>query len=329
MPVTHTPPKIAGAASTAEAEAAATATEEAVHTNSFFEWQLEVNGQILSINVNANQNKYLNSGITQEQQEEFLQWILEDQAAATAKAQAAATSAEENPEDLHSNSPSPTPTVKSFDTIEQIRNRTRIQEGSLRNNPDLKDLFDENNNDDDARMERQNQFVHLTKTNLPAPSRQFNRAVHILKIELDRQKSTVEIGRQQGDFLLQEVIDCYEKLEEARWLCEEVLNDDERMDPRCARYLQSKLEDLIQCRRIHQKYFEQQEDTNVLPTRMTSTPFHQNAIPPLGAHFDQRFGHQQAHGQSQDQPRQHHGQQQQSPPPRAHADSNFGQDHGP
>ena len=199
MPVTHTPPKTADAAPNAEAEtAAAAAAEEAAHDNSVFEWQLEVNGQTLSINVNANQNKYLNSGITQEQQEEFLRWILEDQAAATAKAQAAATatSVEENPEDLHSNSPSPTPTVKSLDTIEQIRNRTRIQEGSLRNHPDLKDLFDENNNDDDARMERQNQFIHLTKRNLPAPSRQFNRAVNILKIELDRQKSTVEIGRQ-------------------------------------------------------------------------------------------------------------------------------------
>ena len=101
MPVTRTPPKTAGAASTAEDEAAAAAAaEEAAHDNSVFEWQLTNNGQTVSINVNANQNEYLTSGKTQEQQEEFLRWILEDQAAATAKAQAAATSAEENPEDL-------------------------------------------------------------------------------------------------------------------------------------------------------------------------------------------------------------------------------------
>ena len=61
MPVTRTPPKTAGAASTAEAEgAAAAAAEEAAHDNSVFEWQLEVNGQTLSINVNDNQNVHGN-----------------------------------------------------------------------------------------------------------------------------------------------------------------------------------------------------------------------------------------------------------------------------
>ena len=379
MPVTRTPPKTAGAASTTEAEAAAAATEEAVHTNSFFEWPLEVNGETYTIQVDAVQDRHLKSRLTKEEQDEYLRWIFDDQVAAAAKAEAtaAAIAAEENPEDLRSNSPSPTPTVKSLDTngtIDQIRNRTNIIDGSLRNNQDVKNLFEdqppevnnEQKNEEQPEVvrkldckDRHHLFEHRCKTHLSAPGKKFKKAVVALKFQLDRRKFSDEVSIQFGDDLLNDVVENYEKVETAREYCLEVLEEEERVqyEP----YLEKRYEELCECKRIHRQYFEKAlEDkiarsqqqmsqppmsqvqtpfigsflsqqppgahivpniitttaANILPPMMTSTPFHQNAIPPLGPQFDQMFG--QNHHQTHGPPPDHHSHRQQSPPPTSH-----------
>ena len=380
MPVTRTPPKTSGAASTAEAEAAAAATEEAVHTNSFFEWPLEVNGETYTIQVDAVQDRHLKSRLTKEEQDEYLRWIFDDQVAAAAKAEAtaAAIAAEENPEDLRSNSPSPTPTVKSLDTngtIDQIRNRTNIIDGSLRNNSDVKNLFEDqppevNNNEQKNEeqpevvrkldcKDRHHLFEHRCKTHLSAPGKKFKKAVVALKFQLNRGKFSDEVSIQFGDDLLNDVVENYEKVETAREYCLEVLEEEERVqyEP----YLEKRYEELCECKRIHRQYFEkvledkiarsQQQMSqppmsqvqtpfigsflsqpppgahivpniitttaaNILPPMMTSTPFHQNAIPPLGPQFDQMFG--QNHHHTHGPPPDHHSHRQQSPPPTAH-----------
>ena len=356
MPVTRTPPKTAGAASTAEAEA-----EEAAHANSVFEWPLVVDGQTVIIRVNENQHQYLNSGLTQEDHVRYLRWIFDDQAAkaqAEAEAAAAAALGEENQEDLHANTPSPTPTVKSLDTIEQIRNRTKIQEGSLRNNPDVKGIFEENNNewknedygdndDDDGCKDRHHQFVLRTQTHLAAPAKLFARAVNALKIQLDHKfTDEVIITIQDADALLKKVYSLYEKVEETRYFCEEALNEDER--PNYGYYMQNKYADVLECERIHKKFVEHQEQSkklrnqlyqppqtgppipppiitttapNNMPIIVTSTPYHQQFMPPPGPNFDSTFGqhHQQQYG--------YHQGQQQNTPPGAHADPTFGQHH--
>ena len=339
-------------AATADAEAAAAA-------NLVVEWQLEVDGQIHTIQVNANQNQYLNSGLTHEVQVEFLRRIFEAQqktATATAEAtttatMAAATTDTGNLEDIHT----PASSQSSNDTVAQVTNRTKIIEESLKNNPDVK-VFQENNKEwkdedydddhegDDGCADRHHQFVKRTQTHLAAPAKQFARAVNALKIQLDQPEFTNEMTIQDADALLQKVHDLYEQVEEVRWYCEEALNEDER--PNYGYYMRNKFADVLECERIHNKFVVLQERSKKLrhqshqanpsnlppivtttaanntPIIVTSTPYHQQSMPPPGPNFESTFGQHQ-----QQQYGQHHGQQHQNAPPGAHADPTFGQHH--
>ena len=120
MPVTHTPPK-----APAESEA-------------MYDWPIIINGEQTIVRVNQNQNQYLSlTTTTEEQRNEFLKRVWE-------AAEAAATiTATEKPEDL----PSPASSKGSTDTVAEIANRSKFIEESLKNNPDLKNLFEENNNE--------------------------------------------------------------------------------------------------------------------------------------------------------------------------------------
>ena len=359
MPVTHTPPK-----APAESEA-------------MYDWPIIINGEQTIVRVNQNQNQYLSlTTTTEEQRNEFLKRVWE-------AAEAAATiTATEKPEDL----PSPASSKGSTDTVAGIANRSKFIEESLKNNPDLKNLFEENNNeckndeqlDEDGGkiscQDRHHIFEQRTKTHLAAPAKKFVRAVNALKYQLNRANFADEISQQFGDDLLQDVKQKFGKVEEAREYCLEVLEEQERLQ--YDYYLQNKFEDVCECERIHRNYFEKMvEDkiarsqqqmaqpptsqvqpphlgsflsqlppgthiapniitttaANILPTMMTSTPFHQNAIPPLGPHFDPMFGQNQQ--QHHEQPRDHahnqnYSQYQQNPPPGAHPDPMFGQSQG-
>ena len=354
MPVTHTPLK-----APAESEA-------------MYDWPIIINGEQTIVRVNHNQKQYLSlTTTTEEQRNEFLKRVWE-------AAEAAATiTATEKPEDL----PSPASSKGSTDTVAEIANRSKFIETSLRNNPDVKNLFEENNNeckndeqlDEDGGkiscQDRHHIFEQRTKTHLAAPAKKFVRAVNALKYQLNRANFADEISQQFGDDLLQDVKQKFGKVEEAREYCLEVLEEQERLQ--YDYYLQNKFEDVCECERIHRNYFEKMvEDkvarnqqqmsqpptsqvqpphlgsflaqpppgahiapniitttaANILPNMMTSTPFHQNAIPLLGPIFDPMFGQNQQH---QDHAHgQNYNQYQQSPPPGAHSNPTFGQHQG-
>ena len=370
MAVTRTPPK----AATAEAEASAAAVADTnVISDAIYNWPLIVDGQQKFVRVNADQHEYLSlPTTTTEQQTDFLRRIFDAQEVAAAAAAAAedgieaTTAAKPTTTDgLHTRTSSPS----SLDTVAEITNRTKIIEESLKNNPDVKGLFvqdeNNNNNDDGGKLsceDRRHIFEHRTKTHLSAPAKKFVRAVNALKYQLNRANFSDEVSIQFGNDLLTDVKENFVKVEEAREYCLEVLEEGDRQE--FAYYMKNKLEDLFECERIHRQYFEKAlqdkiarsqlqvpqpplhqiqppqlgsflsppvtgveinpnvittSAANILPNIMTSTPFHQNAIPPIGTQFDQMFGH--AHGQHHEQ------RQQQNPPPGAHADPTFGQHH--
>ena len=118
MPVIHTPQK--------------TPDESG---NNLFPWKLTISGQEeVVVLVNEDQDKYLKlPSTTPEQQNEFLQRILEDhQRRQVAAATADATT---KPEELNPSRNSPTPTDQS---LEDIRERTNIIEESLPKNTEVK-----------------------------------------------------------------------------------------------------------------------------------------------------------------------------------------------
>ena len=311
MPVIHTPQK--------------TPDESG---NNLFPWKLTISGQEeVVVLVNEDQDKYLKlPSTTPEQQNEFLQRILEDhQRRQVAAATAAATT---KPEELNPSRNSPTPTDQS---LEDIRERTNIIEESLPKNTEVKELVDEGEHGHEACRNRHHEFEARTKTHLAVPAKRYIKAVNTLMVQLDRTKYADEVSKQYGDELLNDVQDLYLKLEEAREYCLEPLNEDERLQ--YEEYLQIKFELKCTCERVHRQYFEKQEEnkrlrqgqvqplnnmmyhqvTPILPNIITttagnnmptSTPLHPQPIPQPRTQF---MPIQSPQGQ--------YGQQQQYPPP--------------
>ena len=312
MPVIHTPQK--------------TPDESG---NNLLPWKLTISGQEeVVVLVNEDQDKYLKlPSTTPEQQNEFLQRILEDhQRRQVAAATAAATT---KPEELTPSRNSPTPTDQS---LEDIRERTNIIEESLPKNTEVKELVDEGEHGHEACRNRHHEFEARTKTHLAVPAKRYIKAVNTLMVQLDRTKYADEVSKQYGDELLNDVQDLYLKLEEAREYCLEPLNEDERLQ--YEEYLQIKFELKCTCERVHRQYFEKQEEnkrlrqgqvqplnnmmyppivTPILPNIITttagnnmptSTPLHPQPIPQPRTQF---MPIQSPQGQ--------YGQQQQYPPP--------------
>ena len=308
MPVIHTPQK--------------TPDESG---NNLFPWKLTISGQEeVVVLVNEDQDKYLKlPSTTPEQQNEFLQRILEDhQRRQVAAATAAATT---KPEELTPSRNSPTPTDQS---LEDIRERTNIIEESLPKNTEVKELVDEGEHGHEACRNRHHEFEARTKTHLAVPAKRYIKAVNTLMVQLDRTKYADEVSKQYGDELLNDVQDLYQKLEEAREYCLEPLNEDERLQ--YEEYLQIKFELKCTCERVHRQYFEKQEEnkrlrqgqvqplnnmmppivTPILPNIITttagnnmptSTPLHPQSIPQPRTQFMPIQSPQGQYGQQQQQ----------------------------
>ena len=262
MPVIHTPQK--------------TPDESG---NNLFPWKLTISGQEeVVVLVNEDQDKYLKlPSTTPEQQNEFLQRILEDhQRRQVAAATAAATT---KPEELTPSRNSPTPTDQS---LEDIRERTNIIEESLPKNTEVKELVDEGEHGHEACRNRHHEFEARTKTHLAVPAKRYIKAVNTLMVQLDRTKYADEVSKQYGDELLNDVQDLYLKLEEAREYCLEPLNEDERLQ--YEEYLQIKFELKCTCERVHRQYFEQVEQNKKLRNQqqmMTQPQQPQGQIQPI------------------------------------------------
>lgn len=111
-----------------------------------------------------------------------------------------------------------------------------------------------------ACQNRQHDFEQRTKTHLAVPAKKFIQACQTLVFQLDRSQFSDEISRQYGDQLLNEVLVAYANVEEARAYCLEPLTIEERQNPKYADYMTKKFEARVICERMHQKYFEEQEE---------------------------------------------------------------------
>ena len=315
-------------------------------------WKLKIDNEEKIVWANSNQNEYLNSPLTTaDQKTQFLKRLLEEQQEAEAEEAAA------KPEDLQYPPNSPTPTEES---LELIRTRaSKIEEtlaGQQNHNAEVKKPHpDVNQDENNACRDRQHEFEHRTKTHLAVPAKRFIRAVNTLKFQLNREKFADVISRQFGDELLNEVHNLYAKVEEAREFCEEVLSEEERLQYGNY-YLQNKFEDVMECERIHRKYFEEEAENKqrrqatqppqsqaqpphgMYPPMHTSTPFHQpppraQFVPPQAQYGQQQYGQQQ-YGQHQYGQQQYDQQQPPNPPPGVNANPPPGfkvfedQDHG-
>ena len=217
-----------------------------------FTWTLTRGEEKIDVQVTKEENDYLKS-CPQEEGLEFLEKIVEKQREAATAAEAIQTENLAKP-------PSPTPTDKS---VEEILERTRK-------------LEDQNK----ACQDRQHEFELRTKTHLSAIAKKFIKAVNILKFQLDRERfGDDEVSKQYGDDLLHNVVDLYKKVEEAREYCEEVLEEDERLQLGNV-YMRNKFVEFCECERIHRKYFEQQEESKKLRQSQQSQvqpPYHGSA----------------------------------------------------
>ena len=254
MKVMHTPPR------------QDTEAEPPIET---FGWTLTRGEEKIDVQVTKEENDYLKSCSNQEEALEFLEKIVERQReAATA---AGATQAENL-----AKPPSPTATEKS---IEDILERNSKLEASLKTTEVNEPYPDENHDQNKACQDRQHEFELRTKTHLAAIAKKFIKAVNALKFQLDRERfGDDEVSKQYGDDLLHNVVDLYKKVEEAREYCEEVLEEDEKLQH--AFYMRNKFEDFCECERIHRKYFEQQEESKKLRQSQQSQvqpPYHGSA----------------------------------------------------
>ena len=261
---------------------------------------------------------------------------------AEAAAAIAATTAEATTEaDVQPTAPSPTPTDKS---IEDIKERTRLMEESMKKEnheqppntnalvKEVKELMDEDADGEALTCrDRQHEFERRTKTLLSPVAKKFIKAVQALLFQLDREKFSDDVSQEYGEALMNGVYALYEKLEEAREHCEEVLNDAERVAH--GDYLKTKFEMVLTCERLFTKYFEEQEAnksrrmaearkkaeeqakaTANLPSQpiLTSTPYQSK---PDQDHHNKQESHHGHHGPSPEFKgfENHHGHHEPSP----------------
>ena len=203
---------------------------------------------------------------------------------------AAMTATIVNPEHVdHSKTPSPTPTEES---LEEIRERTRMMEESLKKNTEYEDhhektqtteslvkevkqLVEDHDGENNACRDRQHEFERRTKSRLAPVAKKFINAVNTILFQLNREKFADEISQPYGDELLSDVHTLYIKVQEAREYCEEVLNEEELLS--LGDYLQSKFEMVLTCERVHRKYFEEQEENKRLRKQYEEEQIHPEA----------------------------------------------------
>ena len=160
---------------------------------------------------------------------------------------------------------------ESDESIEEITQRmsrleySRKQTAGAQEPPPIDQLGDDGNaahqnKEEDACRDRNHEFQQRTIKHLSAPSRKFYEAVRALHFQLDNPNFTDDVSKQYGDGLLRDVEENYKIVEKAREYCLEVLEPEEQLQKHRTEYLDKKLDEVFICRRIHNKYFELQEE---------------------------------------------------------------------
>ena len=177
---------------------------------------------------------------------------------------------------LERNAHSPTPTEAS---LEEIKERTKITEESLRKNTEVKKLPVEDQNEEKiACRNRHHEFEQRTKTHLSAPARRFIKAYKALLTQLDRTRWSDEVEKPFGDDLLDDVQQYYLEVEQAREYCLEPLNEVERLEKLA--YMEEKFLMKCKCERVHRKYFDQQEKNERLRLQYQQQQMQQEQMQP-------------------------------------------------
>ena len=234
----------------------------------------------------------------------------------------------------HTQANSPTPTEES---LEEIRERTRLMEESLRQKTEVKrpPPVEQQEGENIPCRDRHHEFQLRTQKYLAVPAKRLIKVAHNLLFQLNREKWGDEISQQYGDELLKEVQMLYSQVEDVREYCLEPLTEDEQLQK--SPWLEEKFELLCMCERVYKKYFEQQEENKRLrqqyqqqkmqqaqsqrqmppPAPNTSpsmsTPFPQHPKPPFRPPFDQDQSQQGQQQQNQDKGHHDHSQQRQQP----------------
>ena len=107
--------------------------------------------------------------------------------------------------------------------------------------------------------DRHHEFEQRTRRLLNADAKSFLQACCTLIVQLDREKF-VEVSKQYGDKLLNDVQVLYQRVELARKYCLEALDQHERLEDKYTKYMQIMSENLCTVKRVHQMYFEEQEE---------------------------------------------------------------------
>ena len=108
--------------------------------------------------------------------------------------------------------------------------------------------------------DRHHEFEQRTRRLLNAEAKSFLQACCTLIVQLDREKFVGEVSKQYGDKLLNDVQVLYQRVELARKYCLEALDQQERLEDKYTKYMQIMSENLCTVKRVHQMYFEEQEE---------------------------------------------------------------------
>ena len=108
--------------------------------------------------------------------------------------------------------------------------------------------------------DRHHEFEQRTRRLLNAEAKSFLQACCTLIVQLDREKCDGEVSKQYGDKLLNDVQVLYQRVELARKYCLEALDQHERLEDKYTKYMQIMSENLCTVKRVHQMYFEEQEE---------------------------------------------------------------------
>ena len=103
---------------------------------------------------------------------------------------------------------------------------------------------------------RQHEFEKRTKQYLAAPAKRFVKAYRTCIYHFER-NADQHISKEYGHQIMAELVQFFQEMEEAREYCMEVLSTEDKLhNPRYEEYMEVKLDQLNECRRLHDQYFQ-------------------------------------------------------------------------
>ena len=119
--------------------------------------------------------------------------------------------------------------------------------------------------EDKACRNRQHEFEKRTRQYLAAPAKRFTRAYRTCIFHFARNADEY-ISTEYAHQIMAELIQFYEEVEQSREYCMEVLSQEDKLkNPRYEEYMELKLDQLNECRRLQDQYLTKfQQDSQIL-----------------------------------------------------------------